>query len=537
MTQPSPSSTTSDPAAEVRGSTTPRRFTPPLVTGPPGPCGCGCALTPDTSEGFDAVTFATDVLRRPPRPWQRWALIHGLELLPDGRYRFRHILLLVARQNGKTELLVILAAYWMFCIAVPLVLGTSTKIEYAKESWAKMVKMVNATKALSHLHDRKWTRQTNGEQEAWTIDPAAGTGDPESRYKIAASNEEGGRSLTVGRLIQDELRQHHDYSAWDAAVPAGNAVARFQNWCLSNMGDEKSVVLNDQHATMLAFITTGEGDYRKGLMEWSSEPTADPRDVHALAQANPSIGYGLALEDLLGDAVTAMATGGEKLTGFRTEQMCIRVPMLNPAIDPGAWAACAEVGTLAGARSRVAVCLDVAPDGLHATAAAAAQMPGGITRVETVGAWEGASAAADMVRELPSLLGRIRPRVLGWFPGGPGAAVAADLAERGRGWPPPGTEIMPIRGDVPAVCMGFEESTRSDRLRHSDQALLTTQANEAARKDLPEGKWVFERSGEAHVDALYAAAGATHLARTLPTLIPVTMPVGADEVGRGPGTI
>jgi hypothetical protein len=88
-------------AAPVMGSTTPRLSTPPLVVGPPGPCGCGCALTPETSLGFEAVAFATDVLGVDLLGWQRYLYIHALELTPNGRYRFRTIVTLVARQQGK----------------------------------------------------------------------------------------------------------------------------------------------------------------------------------------------------------------------------------------------------------------------------------------------------------------------------------------------------------------------------------------------------------------------------------------------------
>src|SRR5690606_10453550 len=104
------------------------------------------------------------------------------------------------------------------------------------------------------------------------------------------------------------------------------------------------------------------------LAEWSSPLDADPLDVFALAQANPNMNRrGQKAKDLLADARRAVAVGGEALIEFRTEVMCQRVKVLNPAIDPGAWTRCLDVGTLDDVRSRVAVCLDLAPDGLHAT--------------------------------------------------------------------------------------------------------------------------------------------------------------------------
>lgn len=493
-----------------RGSTLPRLVTPPLVTGPPGPCGCGCALTPENSYGYDAIDFATRILRSPPRPWQRYAAIHGGELLPDGRPRARIVLLLAGRQNGKTWLPVVLSLFWQFVEAWPLILGTSTKLDYAKESWNKAVTLAERCPELDTLRPRRWKRETNGEQESWTAEG--------SRYKISASNTDGGRSLTINRGVLDELRQHHTYEAWAAIEPAVSPPDA-QLWCLTNAGDDKSIVLNDQRDAALHHIDTGAGDPRTLLMEWSSPEDADPRDVDALLQANPAVGYGLDLSTLTNAAATAVRLGGAALTAFKTERMCIRVRQLDPAIDPAKWLACLDVGDLADVRSRVACCLDLSPDGAHATLVAAAMLDDDRVRVEPVRAWDG-DAAAGMRRELPALLARIRPQVLGWLPTGPAAAVAADLADRrktGRtGWPPPGVTVAEIRGELAAVCMGLVEQINASRIAHSADPLLDAQIEGAEKRARGEG-WVFSRRGTAHVDAVYATAGAVHLARTMPT--------------------
>src|ERR1041384_5823800 len=93
-----------DPGS-VLGSVTPRLFPAPLITGPPDDCPCGrCALTPETTYGFAVIVFARDVLKMPLDPWQEFLVIHAGELLADNRPRFKKILLIVARQNGKTTL-------------------------------------------------------------------------------------------------------------------------------------------------------------------------------------------------------------------------------------------------------------------------------------------------------------------------------------------------------------------------------------------------------------------------------------------------
>lgn len=511
------------PATAVLGSTTPRLWTPPLVTGPPGPCGCGCALTPETSYGFDAVAFARDQLHHPLDPWERWAAIHGGELLPDGRPRFRVLVILVARQNGKTELVVVLSLFWQFVESVSLILGTSTKLDYAKESWTKAVKLAERSPALDALRPARWKREANGEQESWTTEDA--------RYKIAASNEEGGRSLTIERLILDELRQHHDYSAWSASEEATSAVRDAQIWGLSNAGDDRSVVLNDLHESALEFIAwvdevgaehVGEllaqapGDYRLGLFEWSAPEDADPTDLVALAQANPNLGRRKDPEVLLLKARRAVKLGGQALAGFMTESMCIRVKQLNPAIDPGAWQRRLEVGDLSAVRRRVALCLDVAPDGEHVTLMAAAVLPDDRVRVEVVAAWD---STATALAELFAKIAEVKPMAFGWFPDGPAAALAAKLATRykRRGWPLPGMKIEDIRSDVTAVCMGFADVVKAGGIAHSGDPLLDAQVGAAEKlKRGGAGSWVFGRGGLEHVDAVYAAAGAVHLARTLP---------------------
>ena len=178
------------------GSTKPRLFTPPLVTGEPGPCGCGCALTPATSYGFRVVRFAEEILEMPLDPWERWLVIHAGELLPDGTPRFRKVLVIVARQNGKTHVLVVLSLYWLFVERHKLILGTSTNLDYAQESWEKAVEIAESIEELDErIPARGGIRRTNGQNTLRTT--------YRSRYKIAASNRKGGRSLTVHRLILD----------------------------------------------------------------------------------------------------------------------------------------------------------------------------------------------------------------------------------------------------------------------------------------------------------------------------------------------
>lgn len=493
--------TTAALPAVVLGHTYPRIATAPKVTGPAGECGCGCALSRATSYGFAVVDFARDVLKAPLDPWQRYLAIHACELMPDGRRpRFRQVLVLVARQNGKTRLLVVLALYWLYVDRVDLVLGTSTKLDTAREAWKKAAAFATNVPALKAEMAGPKPRTANGDEEIATVWGG--------RYKIAASNEEGGRGLTIDRLIMDELRQHKTWDAYEACVPATTAVSDAQTWMITNAGSDHSVVLNSLRAQAV-----GGQDERLGIFEWSSPDGMAATDVDALAMANPSLGIRIEIETLIGEAERALAAGGEQLAKFLTEAHCRFVPLMDPAVDMEAWGECKDdANTLDGLRDSVALCLDVSLDELHATLYAAA-VDGEKVRVDAVAAWEGQMAVRDMCAALPELVTRIKPKVLGWFPYGPAAAAAASLAERG-GWPPAGVKLEPMRADVAAVCMGFAEQVRSRMLAHSGDPLLDAHVGAAEKMYHGDG-WRFTRKGAGQVDAAYAAAGAVHLARTM----------------------
>lgn len=443
------------------------------------------------------------------RPWQEWLLVHAGELVKDGarkrrRFHTRHVQL--ARQNGKTYVPAGLALWWQTVEEVDLIVGTSTKIDYAREAWMRSVKVAEKAPGLVDVippRRRLWTRQTNGEQESWIGD---------SRYKIATANDDGGRSLPIDRLVLDELRQHKSYAAWDASVPATFGRPDSEVWALSNAGSDASVVLNDERAAALAAIDAGDDSTTTAWFEWSAPDDFDPLNPDHLVMANPSVGYGNDLELLLAEGAKAVAAGGDKLTGFITEILCRRVRSMDAAIDPLAWDDCYAAGDLADARPRLAACLDLSPDGLHATLVLAAKAADSSTvRVEAAAAWSGADATRALREDLPGLLATIRPRVLGWLPNGPAAALAADL--RTRRWP---CELVEIKAEAPAVCMGLAEQVTSRDIAHPRDPLLDDHVKGAEK--LRSGEvWRFARSSSGgHCDAAYATAGAVHLARSLP---------------------
>lgn len=508
------------------GSTTPRLWTKPKRR-----------LTEKTSKGFACIRFA-EGLGIELYPWQKWALIHALELLPDGSYRFRVVVICVARQNGKTTLLKVLSLWRMLEDQARLVVGTSTNMEYAREAWG-------ATVDLAEERDKRRGRELAA---AATDDgTAAGLDDAEvlaflpraerwvkpkgvkrgaldtsmtllngARYKLASTSRTGGRSLSIDLAIADELREHRakgvddtGWEAWSALDGATTARPNSQIWGLSNAGDNGSVVLNHFRGAAIDAIENGGGDDTLCLLEWSADDNCDVTDRRQWAKANPALGYGAITE--------AMIESKSKLPPqvFRPEHLCQGVPTLRVAIPEAAWRGGVDPGvTLDKVRRRVAVVVDVSPDLLHVSLVAAGVGDDDRVRLEVIAAWKSPEEMRTHTAERPSLekwLTKIRPKVVGWMPDGPAAAIAADMSKVAKRH-----KVHELVGrEVGQACQGLAEQAVAGRLLHRDDPMLTGHVLGANKLNTGDG-WRFVRRGAGHVDGAYAAAGAVHLARMMP---------------------
>lgn len=487
---------TLEAASGIKGCTEPLFWTRPLRE-----------LTPETTCGYAVIEFAEDVLQLSLIPWQRWWLIHALELLPDGRFRFRTIITLMARQSGKTMLLKIVSLYFLYVGGARLVLGSAQSLDIARESWQGAVEIAEENDALAA--EIASVRKANGEQCLTLLDGA--------RYRISASTRSAGRGLSVDLLILDELREHRDWAAWGALSKTTTARPNALIVGISNAGDNDSVVLNSLRASALA----GE-DPSIFLAEWSAPDGCDLDDPAAWAQANPGLGYTVT------EQAIRSALGTDPPMVFRTEVLCQRVDSLDAAVDISAWRSCADPdASLAGQRDSIVACVDVAPDSAHVTLGLAALLPDGKVRVEIAAAW---SSTAEARAALPGILKKIRPRVVGWYPGGPAAALGADLRAMEDLFPRRATKdpqpfVHEIKGaEVAETCQEFADIILGRRIWHPDDPLLNSHI--AGSQKLRNGDgWRFGRVGLGHVDATYAVAGAAHIARTMPAPTPVSRPM------------
>jgi phage terminase large subunit-like protein len=292
-------------------------------------------------------------------PWQvvvaRYLQARG----PGEAWLYRHVAVIVARQNGKTRLLVPL-------IVSRLRMGhrimhTAQDRNLPREVYSEVADIMAASPGELAVKNGRivMPRFANGQEEIRMKNGGI--------YSIVAPTRGGARGPSRDLVIIDELREMTDHDFIAAANPTLQASKSPQMLYLSNAGDESSVVLN-------AIKASQDADPTLAYLEWSAAPERDLEDHEGWAQANPSIGH---LPGMLGnlemDLQTYRARG--ELAIFETENLCRWVTSMRPKlVDEEAWIACH--GPLeAPVRPVLAFSMD--PDGHRASAAIAWRRPDG----------------------------------------------------------------------------------------------------------------------------------------------------------------
>ena len=478
-----------------KGSEKPRIYTPELRE-----------LTPETSLGFAVIDFAQDVLEIDLLPWQKWLYIHSLEIegnFDDGwNFRYRTVLVLVARQQGKTMMSEVLALFFLYALGVNLIIGTSTNLDAAEEVWDGVVDVAQNNDDLAdEIEDIK---MSSGRK---TI-----TLSGRRRYRVTAANRRGARGKSCDLVLLDELREHQDFSAWSAVTKTTMARPNALVWCMSNAGDGTSVVLRNlrmkahkkigdpdgiNRAIGSAQIMTDDledlDDETLGLFEWSAHPNAIVTDRDEWALANPSLGYGFVTERSL-----ASACATDPPNEFKTECLCQWVTTaINPPFPIGAWDAGKDPQSRIADDSPLWWGVDVSADRTHSSIGVCGKRADGSFHVELV---EYRSGTGWLVK---------------WFTNtAPNYPSGIKLALQSKGAPVAsmadvlgaidGIEIIECSGrDVAGWCGRMYDAVASCSddtdidavpVYHIPQPALDLSANIASTRPMGDGAWTWDRN-------------------------------------------
>lgn len=423
-----------------------------------------------------------------------------MELAPDSlttdeypNFRYKTVILLVARQNGKSYVMSTRLLWRMFLwdgpeINPPLLLGTAHKLMAAEEildlsynAIRKSPKLRGWIKRKSNVNGDKHFQLTNG-----------------ARYKCEAPSDDAGRSMSVTDVAFDELRQQRNWDAWTALKNTTNAIYSSQVIAVSNAGEEKSDVLRslrekglEEVAACVAAEAAGVAykpeNAALGIFEYSAVDDCDIWDRDGWSQANPSLGYpGGPTEETLAEIAASVGQPGKGMPEhkFRTENLCQWVTLAADGIfKPEDIEACTDQTTEIAQDSPLYLAVDTSKDRSMTYAAVAGWRDDGLPHVEVI---TGRAYTEWVPDYLANKLVFAPEAIIVQGRGAP-ASTIIDFIEQA------GVEITRCEGtNLPNSCGQFYDRVIGHRIRWGNQPDLLLALKEAQVKTMGDS-WIFNR--------------------------------------------
>lgn len=355
------------------------------------------------NSGDDVAELAA-TLGMPLDDWQIDVLRAGLGERADGRWAARQVAVSVARQNGKTEIIVARVLGGLLLFNEQTIIVSAHRQDTARETFFRLVSIIEDNPTLAARVDfiarsemREFIRMKTGQ---------------EVRFKSRSSG--AGRGFSCSCLLLDEAQVLSE-SAWASVLPTLSAQPNPQAWLMGTPpgpGDEDTEVFTRARARGL------EGTERRlAYIEYSADPDDPIGDEATWAKANPA--YPVRIDR---DAIEAELAGlsPEK---FGIERLGIwpEAGAHLPVLTAKQWLALADAGPADG----------VKPDGLGVdesagTISVSACWVGGDTAyLEEV--WSGPS----QTEAIAWIVGRARRRMPVLVADGAAAAMVPVLKKRG----------------------------------------------------------------------------------------------------------
>lgn len=255
-------------------------------------------------------------------PWQVTAAKYLTAKAPTGRWLYREVAVIVARQNGKTKLLIPLIVQRL--LAGQSIMHTAQNAKLPREVHDEVALLLQKhypdqlphKRAISYAVGHEEIRLTNG-----------------GKYRIVAPTKGGARGPSNDLVIVDELREMLDHGFIGAAKPTLTASKMPQMVYLSNAGTDESQVLN-------TLKRRAEDDPVLAYLEWSASPERAADDIAGWIESNPTIGHDPAILETLTTEYRSHQLAGT-LGLYETEHLCRWVHTLRESlVDEYSWSLC-----------------------------------------------------------------------------------------------------------------------------------------------------------------------------------------------------
>ena len=421
-------------------------------------------------------------------PWQEFAIRVILARAPveHGRMLWAALeaAILVARQNGKGEILLALELYWLFLMRERLIIHTAHEFKTAQEAFIRLKGVIDN---YDWLRARVSRERTSHGEEGYALLPKFGGG----RLRFLARSRSSGRGFTGDKLIFDEAQELSALTV-DAAMPALSARHDPQ---IVSAGTVPGPRNDSSYWTRLMRrgrrVTPNPGEVLDpgGLawMEWNiGESHPDYDDPAALAAGNPSLGV------LITERFARAERGSLSHAGFGRERLNLwSMAPVTMVIPEDVWLALVDDGSqMVG---RFAFGVECPPDLSSAVIAAAGRRADGAWHVEVVEQHDGTAWLPARLAELTRQNEDIAAVVMD--PGSPAGALIEDVETEGVT-----VQTVSTREHAQACGMLYSRATEEDergdlalRLRHLGDPVLLDALRVATKRPGPQGTWLWNR--------------------------------------------
>lgn len=454
------------------------------------------------SKGQEMIDFATE-LGINLMEWQKFVCIHGHKVRPDGRWCHSELGLIMARQQGKSTLMMLRILTGMFVWGEGLQLASAHRLTTSLETFRQIVALMEANPKLEK--EVKKIRWQHGAEEIELFG--------NRRFVVKAANN-AARGLSKPETIHlDELREYKDEDAWSSMRYSMMAAKNPQVWIYSSAGDQHSVILNKLRERALVSATTNDPI---GWFEWSAEPDAPillpsgEMNWPAFAQANPSLGITIHPDNL-------KAVINDPPDIVRTEVLAQWVDTINSAIDAQKWGLCQTDPIPLDPEKETWFGLDLSPDRKFGALVATQKLPGEKFNLVLLHTWSNDYSINDLAvaNDIAPYVRKYNVQTVAYSKR-TAQAVASRLV-------PAGIPITDMDGAIYAEsCDRWLGAINSHRLQHGGQDELTQQTLSAAKLPYGDGSWIIgRRASRVAVCAAVASALATYFATQQETEIDI----------------
>ncbi|NKS41708.1 hypothetical protein GS496_14210 [Rhodococcus hoagii] len=436
----------------------------------------------DTSHGEKAIELGRRV-GAIAMPWQKAAQHALLSTTPSGRWTHSTCCLLIPRQNGKSEVLILRCLYGLFKLGETIIY-TAQRWKTARDGWKRMMSIIKS---------RSWLKKR-------VVRSTCSQGEGIIELESGASISFGTRSNDSGRGLTDV-----DLVVYDEAynlTPGEISAMSFVQMAAKNPQRiyASSAVNQDEHPNgeVLASVRVRGLDREPGLYfaEYMA-PEEMPRDApETWRYANPSFGV-IQTEEKILDIMRNLATpAGRK--GFDVEALG-RGDWPDPSDEQETWQIVAEdqwhglvdYPELVGTRA-----IGIARVGAQWVVAAAQRTDDDRIHVEV--GYLRIAANPDIVDLIVRLDDALEPCAIATDARSPAAVIEPLLKKAGIELIKSSTSQAALMGS------GFVDDADDGLISHTGQRALDVALEAAGKRLLPRGDWVVDAAGDPAVAPLLA---------------------------------